>query len=49
MGKHHLVLGELTDYITGETRVDTHDERARQTIARLLVDGLSGRLCALRF
>lgn len=38
MGKHHLVMGELTDYITGETRVDTHDERARQTIARLLVD-----------
>ncbi len=38
MGKHHLVLGELTDYITGETRPDTHDERARQTIARLLVD-----------
>lgn len=38
MGKHHLVLGELTDHITGRTVVDTHDERARQTIARLLVD-----------
>ena len=38
MGQHHLVLGELTDYITGRTLVDTHDERARQTIARLLVD-----------
>ena len=38
MGRHHLVLGELKDYITGQTKVDTHDERARQTIARVLVD-----------
>ena len=38
MGRHHLVLGELSDYITGQKKVDTHDERARQMIARLLVD-----------
>jgi hypothetical protein len=34
---HHLVMGELTDFLTGETRVDTHDERLRQKIARHLV------------
>ena len=38
MGGHHLVLGELHDYLTGESRVDTHDERYRQKIARLLVE-----------
>jgi hypothetical protein len=38
MGRHHLVLGELTDFITGRTVVDTHDERARQAIARVLVN-----------
>ena len=38
MGGHHLVLGEMRDYLTGETRVDTHDERYRQKIARLLVE-----------
>ena len=38
MGGHHLVLGELQDYLTGETRVDTHDERYRQKLARLLVE-----------
>lgn len=38
MGGHHLVLGETRDYLTGETRVDTHDERYRQKIARLLVE-----------
>lgn len=37
---HHLVLGELSDYITGNTIPDTHDERYRQKIARLLVDTL---------
>jgi len=31
-------LGELTDFITGCTIVDTHDERARQKIARFLVE-----------
>ncbi len=34
---HHLVMGELTDYLTGETLADTHDERFRQKIARHLV------------
>lgn len=37
MDGHHLVLGELTDYITGERLKDTHDERYRQKLARLLV------------
>jgi hypothetical protein len=35
---HHLILGELVDYITGETIQDTHDERYRQELARLLVE-----------
>lgn len=34
---HHLVMGELTDYLTGERRHDTHDERYRQKLARYLV------------
>jgi hypothetical protein len=38
MTGHHLVLGELTDFITGETIKDTLDERYRQNIARLLVN-----------
>lgn len=38
MGRDHLVLGETTDFITGEIITDTHDERARQAIARLLVE-----------
>lgn len=38
MGGHHLVLGQLRDYLTGEIRVDTHDERYRQKVARLLVE-----------
>jgi hypothetical protein len=37
---HHLILGELTDYITGNTVTDTHDERYRQKISHLLVDSL---------
>ena len=37
MGGHHLILGKLTDFLTGETLDDTHDERLRQNIARLLV------------
>jgi hypothetical protein len=39
MGNHHLLLGHLTDYLTGQTLDDTHDERYRQKIARLLVEG----------
>ena len=37
MGNHHLILGELIDIITGETIADTHDERYRQKIAKILV------------
>lgn len=35
---HHLIYGHLTDYLTGETLVDTDDERYRQRLARLLVE-----------
>lgn len=35
---HHLILGELVDFLTGETIPDTHDERYRQQLARLLVE-----------
>jgi hypothetical protein len=38
MDGHHLILGQLTDVITGETLADTHDERYRQKLARLLVE-----------
>jgi len=40
MNGHHLILGELTDFISGETLKDTHDERDRQKIARQLIDKL---------
>ena len=38
MKGHHLILGEQVDFITGEVLKDTHDERYRQQIARLLVN-----------
>ena len=38
MNGHHLILGELTDFLTDETLPDTHDERYRQKIARLLIE-----------
>jgi len=38
MCAHELILGEMIDFITGETLVDTIDERARQQIARFLVE-----------
>jgi hypothetical protein len=38
MNGHHLVLGNLVDFITGETIQDTHDEQYRQKLARLLVN-----------
>ena len=38
MDGHHLILGELTDYLTGKVLTDTHDERLRQQIARRLVE-----------
>lgn len=37
MEGHHLVLGELTDFLTGDILEDTHDERYRQRIAKILV------------
>lgn len=38
MCAHQLILGETIDFITGQTLVDTIDERARQKIARFLVE-----------
>lgn len=38
MNGHHLILGELADFLTGEVLKDTHDERYRQKIARLLIN-----------
>ena len=38
MNGHHLILGELKDFITGMVLQDTHDERYRQKIAQLLVN-----------
>ena len=35
---HHLIYGTCTDFVTGESVVDTDDERYRQKIARFLVD-----------
>ena len=35
---HHLIFGDLEDYLTGEVLKDTHDERYRQKLARLLVE-----------
>lgn len=37
---HHIVYGELQDFLTGETLQDTDDERIRQQLARLLVEQL---------
>jgi hypothetical protein len=37
MGGHHLIMGEIHDFISGEILADTHDERYRQKLARLLV------------
>ena len=38
MNGHHLILGELDDFLTGEPIKDTHDERYRQQLAQLLVN-----------
>ncbi len=35
---HHLIYGMCTDFVTGESVVDTDDERYRQKLARLLVE-----------
>ena len=38
MNGHHLIMGELQDCVNGEILADTHDERYRQKIARLLME-----------
>jgi Type I restriction enzyme R protein N terminus (HSDR_N) len=38
MTGHHLILGRQLDYLTGEAIADTHDERYRQALAKLLVE-----------
>lgn len=38
MNDHHLILGTLTDFLTGNVIDDTLDERYRQNIARILVN-----------
>lgn len=35
---HHLILGELVDVITGQVLADTHDERYRQKLAKILMN-----------
>ena len=35
---HHMIYGNLVDYVTGEPLVDTDDERYRQKLARLLIE-----------
>lgn len=35
---HHFIYGTCTDFVTGQTIVDTDDERIRQELARLLVE-----------
>jgi hypothetical protein len=37
---HHLVMGQLTDFLTGRCIADTHDERYHQKLARHLVETL---------
>jgi hypothetical protein len=37
---HHIVYGEVRDYLTGEVLPDTDDERIRQALARRLVEQL---------
>lgn len=51
MNGHHLILGEIVDYLSGKTLEDTHDERYRQRIARFLVEekGYSGKEITPRF
>jgi hypothetical protein len=38
MNNHHLIMGQLTDYLTDKVLDDTHDERYRQKLSRLLVE-----------
>jgi hypothetical protein len=43
MTGHHLILGTLIDFVTGEILPDTLDERYRQKLARLLVEACGFR------
>jgi predicted transcriptional regulator len=38
MNPHHLILGTIKDFLTGEKIEDNHDERYRQKIAKILVN-----------
>ncbi len=38
MQGHHLILGEISDFITGESLQETHDEQYRQKLAHILVE-----------
>jgi len=38
MQGHHLILGEISDFITGEVLQETYDEQYRQRIAHILVE-----------
>jgi hypothetical protein len=38
MAGHHLILGKLVDFITGEILDDTLDERYRQKLAQILIN-----------
>jgi len=38
MGTGHLIMGKLTDHLTGRTLPDTHDEQLIQKISRFLVE-----------
>lgn len=38
MNDHHLILGQIEDFVTGRIIDDTHDARYRQKVARLLVE-----------
>lgn len=40
---HHIVYGELRDFLTGEILPDTDDERIRQELTRRLVERLGYR------
>ena len=37
MTGHHLILGEMIDFLTGKIIEDSHDERLRQEVAKYLV------------
>jgi hypothetical protein len=43
MNGHHLILGDIADFLTGKRIVNTHDEQYRQKLARFLVDDLKYR------